>query len=256
MPPPRGDYTEILLRKKLIDAKQLADAEKAAKVGNISVGEALVKAGNCTADDVARACEEHRLDYANLAELSIPASVIALMPESIARDNAVLPLSHDGEVLKVIVSDPLDLDLQDKLRFVLNSNRIDIALAPKDAILGAINRYYGGSEAEKGLKEFSEGAIDFTETADAGAEGEMDESSAPIIRLVQMIITEAVTSALRTSTSSRLRTAYGSVTALTVCWSSVIAPPNGYWAQSSPASRFWPKSTSLSGAVPKTDASR
>src|ERR1700722_15970661 len=195
MPPPRGDYTEILLRKKLIDAKQLADAEKAAKAGNISVGEALVKAGNCTGDDVARAlAQEHRLDYANQAELSIPAAVIALMPESIARDNAVLPLSHDGEVLKVIVSDPLDLDLQDKLRFVLNSNRIDIALAPKDAILGAINRYYGGSEAEKGLKEFSEGAIDFTEAGDAGAEGEMDESSAPIIRLVQMIITEAVTS--------------------------------------------------------------
>ena len=138
--------------------------------------------------------QEHGLDYANLAELSIPAAVIALMPESIARDNAVLPMAHDGDSLKVIVFDPLDLDLHDKLRFVLNCSKIDIALAPKEAILGAINRYYGGNAAEKALSEFSEGAIDFTEAADTGADGDMDESSAPIIRLVQMIISEAVTS--------------------------------------------------------------
>ena len=44
------------------------------------------------------------------------------------------------------------------------------------------------------LQEFTDTAIDFTETmqeAEAGEE-EVDESSAPVVRLVQLIITEAV----------------------------------------------------------------
>src|SRR5258708_6896065 len=135
-----GDFTEILLRKKRIDAKQLADAQKASRAGNISVGEALVKLGHATADLVARAmAQEHGLDYVKLSEVTIPPAVIALMPESVARDNAVLPMSQEDGLLKVIVSDPLDLDLQDKLKFVLN-RRIEIALAPKEALLAAINR--------------------------------------------------------------------------------------------------------------------
>ena len=40
--------------------------------------------------------------------------------------------------------DPLDFETIDKLRFVLN-REIEVALAPKEAIVEAINKYYGGS---------------------------------------------------------------------------------------------------------------
>ena len=44
------------------------------------------------------------------------------------------------------------------------------------------------------LQEFTDTAIDFTETMEeSGTRGEdVDESSAPIVRLVQMMISEAV----------------------------------------------------------------
>ena len=90
----------------------------------------------------------------------------------------------------------MDIDTVDKLRFILN-RQIDIALAPRESILEAINRYYGqtvGESADSMLQEFTDTAIDFTETVDDGAEGdeEVDETSAPIVRLVHLIITEAV----------------------------------------------------------------
>src|SRR5262249_30743941 len=73
----------------------------------------------------------------------------------------------------------------------------DLALAPRDAILEAINRYYGQTMAESAdqmLTEFTDTQIDFTETVDDGPKGdeEIDESSAPIVRLVQLVISEAV----------------------------------------------------------------
>ena len=83
----------------------------------------------------------------------------------------ILPLSEADGKLTVIVSDPMDYDTFDKLRFILN-RQIEIALAPREAILEAINRHYGqtvGESADSMLQEFTDTAIDFTETDAGGA---------------------------------------------------------------------------------------
>ncbi len=64
-----------------------------------------------------------------------------LLPEAVARENTAVPLSESGDILTVVVSDPTDYDNFDRLRFRLN-RRIEIALAPREAILAAIERYY------------------------------------------------------------------------------------------------------------------
>ena len=50
-----------------------------------------------------------------------------------ARENAVLPLSEEEDTLRVIMSDPLDYDTREKLRFIMNRN-IQVALAPREMI--------------------------------------------------------------------------------------------------------------------------
>jgi type IV pilus assembly protein PilB len=159
--------------------------------------DALARLGYASGEEVMKAmAEQHGFDYVNLSEASIPPSVVELVPESVARENAILPLAEEDGELKVIVSDPLDFETIEKLRFILN-RQIEIALAPREAILEAINRHYGqtvGESADSMLQEFTDTAIDFTETEDeaGSAEEEIDETSAPIVRLVQLIITEAV----------------------------------------------------------------
>ena len=190
-------FTEILIRQKIISADQLAEANQMSRASGAKVGDALVRLGYATAEEVMRAmAQEHGLDFVNLSEVAIPPSVIELVPESVARENAILPMAEEDGALKVIVSDPLDLDTLDKLRFILN-RKVEIALAPRENIVDAINRHYGQTEGESAdsmLQEFTDTAIDFTETVDDGdAVAEViDETSAPIVRLVQLLITEAV----------------------------------------------------------------
>jgi type IV pilus assembly protein PilB len=98
--------------------------------------------------------------------------------------------------LKIIISDPLDYDTREKIRFIVNRN-IEVALAPRESILEAINRHYGqvdGESADSMLQEFTDTAIDFTETAEEAINPDesVDESSAPIVRLVHLVISEAV----------------------------------------------------------------
>ncbi|MCP4951782.1 MAG: type II/IV secretion system protein, partial [Proteobacteria bacterium] len=68
--------------------------------------------------------------------------VIELMPESVARENVVLPFEDDAGQLTVLISNPGDDDTVEKLRFILNRD-IKIALSPRTHILRTINRLYG-----------------------------------------------------------------------------------------------------------------
>ena len=194
----KGDFTEILLRRRLIGQDQINEARQMSKDTNTSLQDCIIKLGYCSADDVMRAvAQEHGRDFVNLAEVAIPENIIELVPESVARENNVLPLSEHEDSLKVIISDPYDIDTIEKLRFILN-RKIDIALAPRDRITEAINKYYTqveGESADSVLQEFTDTAIDFTETetqSQMSAQESVDENSAPIVRLVQLMISEAV----------------------------------------------------------------
>lgn len=190
-----GDFSQILLKKRVISPAQLDEAKKAARAKNQRVYEALIELGHAPAGVVYEAvAAEAGVEYVDLDGVEVPAEILARVPESVARENAVLPLSGDDDSIKVVMSDPYDLDALDKLRFILN-RKIEVALAPRDAIVSAISRCYerGGRSGADIMTEFSETAIDFTEEEGGPAAGEeVDEASAPIIKLVQMIITEAV----------------------------------------------------------------
>jgi len=194
----KSDFTEILLRRRVISQDQLNEARQVSKDQNTSLAECIIKLGYASGEDVMRAvAQEHGRDFVDLTEVTIPEAMIEMVPESVARENVILPLAEEEDALKVIVSDPYDIDTVEKLRFILN-RRIEIALAPRDKILEAINKYYSqieGESADSVLQEFTDTAIDFTETATTTAVGpadQVDENSAPIVRLVDLMIKEAV----------------------------------------------------------------
>ena len=193
-----GDFTETLVRQGVISNNQLAEAQQMARASGVKVGEALVRLGYATSEEVMRAvAQQFGYDYVDLNEVSIPPNIIELVPESVARENAILPMDERDGALKVIVSDPEDFETLDKLRFILN-RQVEVALAPRETIVDAINRHYGlteGESADSMLQEFTDTAIDFTETEEtttAAADEAVDETSAPIVRLVHLIISEAV----------------------------------------------------------------
>lgn len=194
----KGDFTEILLRRRAISQEQLNEAKQVSKDQNIPLSEALIRLNYASGEEVMRAvAQEHGREFVDLNEVQIPPGVIELVPESVSRENAILPLADEGDSLKVIVSNPYDIDTIEKLRFILN-RRIDIALAPLENIQEAINRYYGQTEGESAdsiMQEFTDTAIDFTETTQtvqAGPNEAVDENSAPIVKLVDLMIKEAL----------------------------------------------------------------
>ena len=152
------DFTEMLIRQGIISAEQLTDAQAVASRDDEPIVDSLVRLGYASGDEVMRAvAEQHSLEFINLEDTVIPPSTVELVPESVARENTVLPYKEEEGALHVIVCDPFNLETMDKLRFILNK-RIEIALAPRENIHEAINRYYGQvaeESADSMLQELS-----------------------------------------------------------------------------------------------------
>ncbi len=161
------DFTDILLRKKIVSRDQLEDARQLAHSTGIKLHHSIVKLSYATPTEVMSAvAEQFGMQFVDLAELEIPKAVIELVPESVARENLVLPLSLEGNTLKVITADPGNFDTIQKLQFILNKDIVPV-LAVQEQIQEAINRNYGQTETESVdsmLREFTDTAIDFTKT--------------------------------------------------------------------------------------------
>jgi type IV pilus assembly protein PilB len=195
MPP--DAFSNVLLSEGLVSAEQLAEAMRVAGTSGKKVHDEVVRLGYAPGDRVMKAlAKAHRLKFVNLTEISVPEEVVQLLPESVARENTIFPLAESGSALRIATCDPTDMDAQEKLRFILNRD-IEMTIAVREQIVEAINRHYGlsdGESADSMLQEFTDTQIDFTETAveQEAAQNPDDLSDAPVVKLVNLIITEAV----------------------------------------------------------------
>ena len=190
-------FSKLLVSEGIVSAEQLAEAVRIAGTSGKKVHDEVVRLGYAPGEKVMKAlAKAHRLKFVNLQETTVPEEIVELLPESVARENTIFPIGESGGVLRVATCDPTDMDAQEKLRFILNRD-IEMALAVREQIVEAINRHYAlsdGESADSMLQEFTDTAIDFTETAveQAAAAAQEETSDAPVVKLVNLIITEAV----------------------------------------------------------------
>ena len=115
----------------------------------------------------------------------VPAELIAAVPINFARQHRLLPFAQENGVVRVAMSNVLDLSPLDDLRSLLGK-RCEPVAAPADVVDDAINRIYERRD-EAALSE-------------AGAEDDVEElqdlidmtDEAPVIRWVNNLFYEAV----------------------------------------------------------------
>ncbi|MBN2512813.1 MAG: Flp pilus assembly complex ATPase component TadA [Sedimentisphaerales bacterium] len=189
----RRHLGEILYSKGLVDKENLIKAIKKAKESNKRLGEMLIQMGLANEDQIFEAlAKQFGMDYIDLDKVEVPENAKQLIPEELIKKHRILPLSKDNGTLKVIIKDPLDLDLLDLLRFRLNAE-LNCCLASPTKIdnyinnrLDAVRNSIDATAAELAAA----GKTLQAEIRRAEMSGEEDEG--PVIRLVNLIIDEAV----------------------------------------------------------------
>ena len=190
---PRKKIGEILQEWGKITDKQFRDAmERQSKSGR-RLGEVLVASGACSQADISKALAlQFDMEYVDLDIGTINPTVMEMMPETMMKEYQIVPLDYADGRLKVAITDPLDLESVDAIRFRLNMD-VDCVLASREQVEAIISGYTEQTESESVdsmLQEFTATDIQFEDRGEEGSE--LHAEAAPIIRLVQLMITEAV----------------------------------------------------------------
>ncbi len=133
---------QLLVEKGLITPEQLRVALDRQKVTPRNIGQILIDQGLVAPAVIARvAAEQLDLPYVELDKIDIDPTVIALYPRVFALKNLCLPVKiKDGRLL-VAMAEPLNLQSVEDLHY-FSKCEIERGVAPTDAILRAIERYY------------------------------------------------------------------------------------------------------------------
>ncbi len=185
---------EILENVGLITRAQSQEALAWAGQHDKPVIDALVELRISSKSDVLKAlANQFGMEYISLAGVEIDQEVIDLVPGEVARRYKVVPLYRNDNTITVALSDPLDVETLDSLRYVLRCGVEGVVSTPEE-IEAALNHYYAASSlsAASMLQDMTEGSV---QTGGAGldlaGQDEVTDADAPIIKLVSLIILEA-----------------------------------------------------------------
>ncbi|RKY16621.1 MAG: type II/IV secretion system protein, partial [Planctomycetota bacterium] len=191
---PRG---AILQQMGVVTFEQVEEALEFQKKERCKIGEALIRLGYATPEQVAQAlAKQFHMPYIDLNSIDIPEDVINSVPAEVAIEHKIVPIQGRQRVVTIAMSDPLDFETVDNVRFILNKE-VETVLATPEAIDDALRRYYGygGDDLAKLAEEKGKELDDVTlrrEEAEAMVDDSVSADDAPVIKLVSTIIAEAL----------------------------------------------------------------
>ncbi|MGB7024447.1 MAG: type IV-A pilus assembly ATPase PilB [Candidatus Acidiferrales bacterium] len=191
---------EILVRDSLISSDQLKQALDYQKKEGGRLGTCLVKLGLVSDEDItAVLSRQYGVPSINLKFYEVDPSVIKLIPQETAVRYQIVPLSRVGSTLTIAMTDPTNVFAMDDIKFMTGFN-VEPVVASESAISEAIGKFYGAAESveelDKVMKDLAgeDAALELSqEEADMDlASLEKAAEEAPIIKLVNLILTDAV----------------------------------------------------------------
>ncbi|MBN1344578.1 MAG: Flp pilus assembly complex ATPase component TadA [Phycisphaerae bacterium] len=184
---------EILVSWGLVNQGAISDAMQHAAEHGKRIGEALVELQLCNEEDVTKAlAAQFDMEYVDLEKQKDVKANMDLVPEELIHKHKIVPLHQENGRLKVILSDPLDLETMDMLRFRLNVE-VDPALASPSRIKNFIDKHFKpeGADDEDQAKSVTGQEMQSLQ-AEIAQGGNTGDDEGPVVRLINLMITEAV----------------------------------------------------------------
>ena len=187
---------ELLVQEKLLSREKLQEALDIQKKKNIPLREVLLRQGFVDETKLISALSRYLyIPTLSLSNYRIDQSLVEIVPQRIASQYCLVPISRIGDTLTVAMADPLNVFALDDLRLI-TGYKIDPVIALEKDILQAIRNAYHKNEEVPFLEEETlkgAGSAVFAESAPLELDTLRDETAtAPIVKLVNLAISEAL----------------------------------------------------------------
>jgi len=189
---PRKKVGDILIDKGLISNDQLNQALKEQKKTGHKIGQILVESGMITEEQLIETISERlKIPKISLDQMVIDPSVVGLVPVEVARRYCLIPAFRIGDNLTVAMSDPLNIIAIEELKY-LTKCEVKRVISSHNEINAAIDQYYSVADSLSGVIGTypDRKADEILKEKKAGVS--FQEDDAPVVKLVNMIINQAV----------------------------------------------------------------
>ncbi len=198
---PKKKLGEFLVDAGVISEKDCSAVLKEQKSRTKKLGELLVEKGLCSEYDIATALSSQLgLPLVDLKITPIEPDAIKIIPEAVARKHLIVPIATDGKDLEVAMHDPFSYEALEDARFA-SGYQVKPHIATKSDIIWSIKKHYNlRSSLESvvsgmtsklkidAVQEVKDEKPDISDVSDL----KKQSSKAPIIKMVNLIIVEAV----------------------------------------------------------------
>ncbi|MES1244117.1 MAG: type IV-A pilus assembly ATPase PilB [Acidobacteriota bacterium] len=191
---------EMLVRSGKINQAQLQEALGYQKDQGGRLGTNLVKLGYLNERQLVEAlAEQFKVPSVDLNNMEIDEAVVKIIPADIARKYTIFPVTKAGATVTVAMIDPTNVFAMDDVKF-MTGYKVEPVVASETAIRGAIDKYYGSTHAielKKVMEDLSDesgGDLEVLEEEEDLDLATLEEESeqAPVVKLVNLILTDAI----------------------------------------------------------------
>ncbi len=188
---------EVLVHKGFASEDQVKEALIKQNNFGLKIGETLIKLGYITEKQLLESLHDQLdIDIVTQNEVAeLEEKIVSLIPEPFAVENRCIAISFDGDVVVVAMTDPENIMVIDNLKKIVQRN-VRTALIGDSLLTDVLERYYKSirttSQVEDAVGNFEFVAVDDDEQEISI--GSSKEADAPIVKMVNLIITEAIKS--------------------------------------------------------------
>jgi len=201
-------FGDLLVAKGLLTPDQLTQSLNHQRQQGGRLGEAILQLRLLDEEEITKALAEHlSLDYMSFDESDkadkIDMNVARILPEGIAKRFSLVAIGDEDGRVVVGMADPLNVIAIDTVTLKLKRQMKAVICSPK-SIRRAIDLIYHGSDVEEqhlrdiveleGDKQDSRDDDILEEVADGDLGSEMAASKPPVIRFVDLLVSQAVKS--------------------------------------------------------------
>jgi type IV pilus assembly protein PilB len=185
---------EVLVEQGLINEEQLQKGLEEQKTSGLRLGKCLVKLGYISEMKLVDILSAQLdIQHVVLENFTFSRKLVQIIPQEMALKYKVIPLFEQEGVVTMAMADPTNLRTVDHLKFK-TGKEIEPVIATEKSILAAIEKNYSTEleDMKSLLGEVTANAeLDVVE-AEEGSDKVTDEEGAQVIKLVNMLINQAI----------------------------------------------------------------
>jgi len=183
---------DLLVEEGIVSEEQIQQALNAQRSTGQKLGDALIDLGFITEKQMLDFLSQQLgLPLIDLGRAPVDAEAVQILPEVHARRLRAMVFARNGDTLRVAMSDPADLFIQESLMNLLGEYNLEFIVASERQLISSFDRYYRRTKEIASFAEQLHEEHKDEQSFDYGIDG-TDSEEVTVVKLVNSMFEDAV----------------------------------------------------------------